>query len=226
MEATLQEGPMAPVGAGHARESGRCLGSASTGTVAFAAMGRSYRKAWRVPTAGGASTGGYTRGTPLVGTPRGQAAAGRQAREAAIGRSYRKAWRAPTTGASCRGTDGSCRSGPCPRKRSMPGNASTGTGAFAGMARSYKSVARSNGRWRINRGIYKGPPLLVRHAAKPPRAARPERRPWAAPTRIRGTFQRRVGCGPCPLASATPPRTRIADCSAAHPRRGTCASGA
>jgi len=38
---------------------------------------------------------------------------------------------------------GPCRSGPWPRKRWMQGNVSTGTIAFAGMARSYKkSVAR------------------------------------------------------------------------------------
>ena len=125
------EGPTAPVGAGHARESDRCQETPRP-EPALSRAWPAPTKALPVPTAGGASTGGYTR----------------------------------------------------------------------------------------------APPLLVRHAAKPPRAARPERRPWAAPTRIRGTFQRRVGCGPCPLASATPPRTRIADCSAAHPRRGTCASGA
>jgi hypothetical protein len=49
---------------------------------------------WAAPTepapiakAGGASTGGYTRGPPLVGTPCGQAAAGRQAREVTMSRS-------------------------------------------------------------------------------------------------------------------------------------------
>jgi len=52
---------------------------------------------WAAPTesvvyfhGGWRTTGGYTRGPPLVGTPCGQAAAGREAREAAMGRSYRK----------------------------------------------------------------------------------------------------------------------------------------
>jgi hypothetical protein len=76
-----------PVGGGPAPESGRRPGSASTGTIAFAAMGRSYNSSahshgeWRI-------NGGYTRGPPLVRTPRGQAAAGPRAREAAMGRSY------------------------------------------------------------------------------------------------------------------------------------------
>jgi len=41
---------------------------------------------------------GDIQGPPLVGTPRGQAAAGRQAREAAMGRSYKNPWHVPTTG--------------------------------------------------------------------------------------------------------------------------------
>ncbi len=43
-----------------------------------------------------------------------------------------------------------CRRGPCPRKQSMQGNASTGTGAFAAMGRSYNS-------WRIHLPCRRGP---------------------------------------------------------------------
>jgi hypothetical protein len=41
---------------------------------------------------------------------------------------------------------GHCRRGPWPRKRWRQGNASTGTVAFVGEARSYKSAACSDGR--------------------------------------------------------------------------------
>ncbi len=78
--------------------------------------------------------GGYTRGPPLVRTTCGQAAAGH--------RPERRPWAAPTKARSVPGVGWSihhpCRRGPCPRKRLMRGNASTGTTAFAAMGRSYK----------------------------------------------------------------------------------------
>jgi hypothetical protein len=50
-----------------------------------------------------------------------------------------------------------CRRGPCPRGRRMQGNRSPGTNAFAGMARSYNSVAHGSGGWRIHRPCRRGP---------------------------------------------------------------------
>jgi len=51
-----------------------------------------------------------------------------------------------------------CRRGSWPRKRWIRGNVSTGTIAFAGMARSYKkSVTRSRGSWCIHRSCRRGP---------------------------------------------------------------------
>ncbi len=108
--------------------------------------------------------GGYTRGPPLVGTPFGQAAAGRQAREAAMARSYRKG-------------------------------------------------VHFRGRWCATGDIQGALPLLVRPAAKPPRAVRPERRPWAAPTESAATSAvggapRGIYKGPSPCWYALRPSRR------------------
>jgi hypothetical protein len=50
-----------------------------------------------------------------------------------------------------------CRRGSWPRKRSMKGNASTETIAFAGTARSYNHVAHAHRRWRLHRRCRSGP---------------------------------------------------------------------
>jgi hypothetical protein len=51
---------------------------------------------------------------------------------------------------------------------------STGTGAFAAMGRSYKSVAAFHGGWRINGGYTRGPPL-VGTTTRPSRRGPPAR---------------------------------------------------
>jgi hypothetical protein len=153
--------PRGQAAAGHRPERRPCprkrlmKRSASTGTVAFAAMGRScksvvhHHRGWR-------SNGGYTRGSPLVRTPRGQAAAGH--------RPERR---------------------PCPRKRLMKRSASTGTVAFAAMGRSYKCVVHHHRGWRSNGGYTRGSPLVRAPRGQAAAGHRPERGSWAAPTTAR-----------------------------------------
>jgi hypothetical protein len=89
-------------------------GNASTGTIAFAAMGRSYNSPPRMPV-GDART--CRRGPwPRKRWMQGNASTGTIA-FAAMGRSY-KARHGPLVNAP------PCRRGPCPRKRSMQGSAS------------------------------------------------------------------------------------------------------
>jgi hypothetical protein len=94
-------------------ESGECCGNARTGTIAFAAMGRSYKGAvesrWR-----SRIHGGIYKGHPPCSYSARQAAAGH--------RPERR---------------------PCPRKRLMQGNASNGTIAFAAMGRSDTGAVES-----------------------------------------------------------------------------------
>jgi hypothetical protein len=172
----------APVGGGHAPESGGCCGSASTGTDAFAAMGRSYNSVARSHTRSRihrpcrrgpcprkrgmpwkrvdrnqrfrghgpllqqlgallqrvAHHGGYTRGTPLVGTPCGQAAAGHRP-EGRPWAAPTTAWPTPTAGSESRGIYKGYP--PCwyamrPSRRGPPARK-------AAMARSYNSLAHS-----------------------------------------------------------------------------------
>ena len=52
------------------------------------------------------------------------------------------------------------RGGHAPESGGCCGNASPGTNAFAGMARSYKSSSRSHGSWCIDGGYTRGPPLV------------------------------------------------------------------
>ena len=167
-----------PVGGGHAPESGRCHGNASTGTGAFAAMGRSY-KSVTISMAGDASTipvgGGHA---PESGRWHGNASTGTGA-FAAMGRSYKSVTISMAGGASTIPVGG----GHAPESGECHGNASTGTIAFAGMARSYRRRCPLQRRVVHHRGDIQGVrPLFVHPAAKPPRAIRPERRAWPAPT--------------------------------------------
>jgi len=79
-----------PVGGGHAPESGGCHGSVSTGTDAFAAMGRSYKSA--VPSRRGEciNRGIYKGPSPCSYALR-PSRRGPAAREAAMARSYKSA---------------------------------------------------------------------------------------------------------------------------------------
>jgi hypothetical protein len=86
-----------------------------------------------------------------------------------------------------------CRSGPWPRKRSMQGNASTGTIAFAGMARSYKSLAHSNGGWRIHHPAIGRRPKAG--AAAPLIGARCRRKGDIGAKRTRRDGAKSVSCG-------------------------------
>ena len=84
---------LATLGGGHALESGERYGKASTGTNAFAAMGRSYNSS-PIPTAGGASTAD-TKGASIRPPPKRHLTAypARTAsayRTASARRSYRK----------------------------------------------------------------------------------------------------------------------------------------
>jgi hypothetical protein len=124
--------------------------------------------------------------------------------------SLSRAWPAPTIpGAStCRGrSDGLCRRGPWPRKRWMHGGASTGTVAFAGMARSYKVKAHSD--QHIPRGDRRPPWLQC------PRAGR--RAPCVRNRTDTGCPGRRESGLPHGRHSAGEPRVRNHRHRPAHP---------
>ncbi len=143
-----------PVGGGHAPESGGCKETSRPE--------RSLSGAWPPPTGSAAISavvahhGGYTRGPPLL------------VRHAAE----------PPRATGPRGGPRPCRRGPCPRKRWMQGNVSTGTIAFGGMARSYRKRGHLRGRG-APRGIYKGSRLVGTPRGRAAAGHRPERRPVA-----------------------------------------------
>ncbi len=145
--------------AAHGRESGECKETPRP-EPSLSRAWPAPTTAWPIPTAYGVSRGGYTRGPPLVGTPRGQAAAGRRPERRPMAAKAVNARKHPDRNHRFRGH------GPLLQQRGpFPPRMVHQQGDIQGVL-----------------------PLLVRHAAKPPRADGPRGGPWPRKRRAQGNL--------------------------------------